>query len=419
MKQHYDIILFGATSFVGKLLTQYFFKTFGVSSSECKWAIAGRSNKKLDALKKSLGKIAEQLPTIIADSHNPDKLSALCGQTRVVVSTVGPYALHGADLVKVCAETGTDYCDLTGEVQWMRQMINLYEDKARATGARIIHGCGFGAIASDMGVYHLQKKAYEAFGKPCTTIKMRIMRFKAKLSGGSAASILNIIKEVSTNPQLRKALSNPFMLCPEDHGFSALQFNVQTPRYDNDFSAWSAPFLGSLANIRTIHRSNALSDNFYGDNFKYDEAMLTGTGSKGKTKAYFISAGAAAFFLGAVIKPSRWVFKKIIFPKSGDGPSTEQQRQGYYDLHFFGTTEDGDSVHTRITGDRDPGYGSTSKILGQAAASLAFDLNKKDKLGGFWTPATLFDDRLINRLESSSGLSFKVLGCNAAKNQND
>ncbi|MDB2384634.1 saccharopine dehydrogenase NADP-binding domain-containing protein [Endozoicomonas sp.] len=412
MTQHYDIVLFGATSFIGKLLSQYLTNTFGVNASDCKWAIAGRSQKKLDSLKKKLGQKAEKLPTIIADAHDSEALLDLCHQTRVVISTVGPYALHGGCLVKACAETGTDYCDLTGETHWIRKMINLYENKAKETGARIINCCGFDSIPSDMGVYFLQKKAYEVFGSPCTTVKMRVKNIKGGLSGGTAASLVNIAKEAAANPQLKKALSNPFTLCPENHGFTALQYNVQSPRYDDDFSAWSAPFILAGINTRIVHRSNALSGNLYGNNFKYDEAMLTGSGAKGKRNAYGIATGLAGLLLGAAIKPSRWLLETFILPKSGHGPSTVQQRKGFYDLHFLGATEEGDTIHTRVTGDRDPGYASTAKILGQTAASLAFDLNKHDKPGGFWTPATLFDDRLIDRLKASSGLTFNVLACN-------
>ncbi len=405
----YDIVVFGATSFVGKILTQYLADTFGTPSNKLSWAIAGRSKEKLEDLIKTLGEKANNLPIILADAQDEESLKALCEQTRVIISTVGPYALYGEPLVKTCAETGTDYCDLTGEVQWIQQMIKRYEQKAKESGARIVHCCGFDSVPSDMGVYFLQKQALERFGEPCTTVKMRVKAIKGGISGGTAASIVNIAKEASRSHQLRKLLADPFALCPEDHNFSAVQFHVQSPRRDKDFKAWSAPFIMATINTRIVHRSNALADNQYGINFKYDEAMLTGKGLKGRRNATALTLALGSLMLGSAFKPSRFILERFILPKPGQGPTPAQQSKGFYDLHFLGATEDGNTLYTRVTGDRDPGYGSTAKILGQAAACLALDIKKSDKPGGFWTPATIFDDRFIDRLEQHAGLTFKIM----------
>ncbi|WP_263078484.1 saccharopine dehydrogenase NADP-binding domain-containing protein [Endozoicomonas sp. Mp262] len=406
---NYDLVVFGATSFVGKILTRYLLEYFSNGSDNCKWAIAGRSQDKLEKLKRKLGDSAKELPILIADAKDETSLKALCNQTRVIISTVGPYALYGEPLIKACVETGTDYCDLTGEVQWIKQMIEFYQGEAKESGARIVHCCGFDSVPSDLGVYFLQQYALNAFKEPCTTIKMRVKKLKGGFSGGTAASIVNIVKEASKSPQLRKDLANPFVLCPEGHRYSAMQFNIKSPRYDDDFKSWSAPFIMSGINTRIVHRSNALANNLYGGNFKYDEAMLTGRGLRGKKNAALLTTGLTALMVGAAIKPSRWALKKFILPKPGEGPSPRKQAKGFYDLHFLGSTESGKTVYTRVTGDRDPGYGSTAKILGQAAICLAYDIAKSDQPGGFWTPATLFGHKLIDRLTEYAGLTFQIM----------
>ncbi|MEP3589851.1 MAG: saccharopine dehydrogenase NADP-binding domain-containing protein, partial [Marinobacter sp.] len=213
---NYDLIVFGATSFVGQILTSYLAKNYGIGG-EVKWAIAGRSEGKLNDLKATLGASAADLPVLIADASDETALIALCEQTKVVISTVGPYALYGEPLIKACVTTGTDYCDLTGEVQWISRMIKRYEDQAKESGARIVHCYGFDSIPSDMGVWFLQQKAEETFGQPCQDVRMRVKVAKGGLSGGTVASMINIAKEVGANPALRKELANPFSICPPEH----------------------------------------------------------------------------------------------------------------------------------------------------------------------------------------------------------
>ena len=212
----HDLVVFGATSFVGQILTRYLAEQFGTHGG-LKWAIAGRSEAKLAALRNSLGLKAGKLPLVIADAADETALRRMCADTRVVISTVGPYALYGEPLVKVCAETGTDYCDLTGEVQWIRRMIRAYEKAAKKSGARIVHCCGFDSIPSDLGVHFLQREAHERFGAPCTEVKMRVKGVRGSFSGGTVASLMNVLKEASGNPALRKELANPYSLCPEGY----------------------------------------------------------------------------------------------------------------------------------------------------------------------------------------------------------
>ncbi|WP_250655246.1 saccharopine dehydrogenase family protein [Alkalimarinus coralli] len=405
--QQFDLIVFGATSFVGQILCQYLTDHYGVDG-EIKWAAAGRSQSKLESLKNNLGSTAKALPLLTADASDETALTALCKQTKVVISTVGPYALYGEPLVKVCAETGTDYCDLTGEVQWVKLMITRYEKKAQETGARIVHCCGFDSIPSDMGVYHLQQAALKQFGAPCTSVRMRVKAIRGAASGGTIASMINITKEAAKSKALRKELANPYSICPDNHAFNVRQANVTTPELDSESGQWAGPFIMAGINTRVVHRSNALSGNAYGSSFKYDESMLMGKGLKGRLTATSFGLGLGVFLAGAAIKPTRWLMENYMLPKPGEGPSPEDQEKGFYDIRFVGKTDKGQKIKTKVVGDRDPGYGSTSKMLAQAGLSLALDVSKEEKGGGFWTTATVFDQRFIDRLEKSAGLKFIV-----------
>ena len=404
----HDLTVFGATSFVGQILARYLFATFGAHDG-LKWALAGRSEQKLQRLRSSLGPKAARLPIVVADAADADALEALCGQTRVVISTVGPYALYGEPLVRACVETGTDYCDLTGEAHWIRRMVHGYEKTARKSGARIVHSCGFDSIPSDLGVHFLQQQAIERFGEPCPRVKMRVKAMRGGFSGGTVASVLNLVKEATSNPALRKELANPYSICPEGYAPEARQPNVTSAQFDDDFDAWVAPFVMSAINTRIVQRSNALSKQAYGADFCYDEAVLTGRGLQGRLAATGLTAGLAGFMVAGAIPPARWALERFVLPGPGEGPSAEAQRTGFFDLRFIGKTADGRSIRTRVTGDRDPGYGSTAKMLGQAGACLAQDLGNSGVKGGFWTPATIFGDRLIARLTRHSGLTFEVL----------
>ena len=328
----------------------------------------------------------------------------------MIVSTVGPYALYGEPLVRACAETGTDYCDLTGEVQWMRRMIHKYEQVAQASGARIVHNCGFDSIPSDLGVHFLQQQARERFGQPCTTVKMRVRSMRGSFSGGTVASLLNVLQGGQGESCAAQATRGPlFDLPPEASVKRVRQANVGLAEYDPDFNAWVAPFVMSAINTRVVHRTNALLHDAYGPEFRYDEAVLTGRGWRGRLAATATGAGLGAFMVAGSIGTVRSLLEKYVLPAPGEGPSPEAQLEGGFDLRFHGRTKQGDVLRTRVTGDRDPGYGSTAKMLGQAAACLASDISKKRAAGGFWTPAAIFGDHLVERLQAHSGLTFEVL----------
>jgi short subunit dehydrogenase-like uncharacterized protein len=401
----YSLVVFGATSFVGQILCRYLLDQFG---DTVKWAAAGRSLSKLQTLQQELGPKAAQLPLLVADAADVASLRALCGQTRVVVSTVGPYALYGEPLVQVCAETGTDYCDLTGEVQWIRRMVTRHEKAAKASGARIVHCCGFDSIPSDMGVFFLQQQAKQRFGAPCTKVKMRVKAIAGAASGGTVASLMNVVKEAAKDKQLRRELADPYSICPAQHGFSARQLDLKGAAFDPDFQSWISPFVMAAINTRVVHRSNALSGKAYGKHFTYDEASLTKRGAKGFLLAQGMAVGMAGFMLAVAVPPICRLLEQHVLPKPGEGPSPKAQEKGFYDLRFFGQTEAGQVLRVKVTGDRDPGYGSTAKMLGQAAVCLA-ELSKEDCAGGFWTPSTVFGERLIPRLVADAGLTFSVI----------
>lgn len=402
----FDVVVFGATSFVGQILVNYLWRRHGASGS-LRWALAGRSSTKLESVRQQLGSDAQNLPILLADASDEAALRALCARTRVVVSTVGPYALYGSPLVKVCAETGIDYCDLTGEVQWIARMIAEHEPAARKSGARIVHCCGFDSVPSDMGVYYLQQQAQQQFGEPCRDVRLRVKSMRGGASGGTVASLLNVVKESIRDASVRKIISNPFALCPE--GSSTRQPNVTFAAYDDDARSWVAPFVMAGINTRIVHRSNYLLGRAYGDAFRYDEAVMTGSGLKGRLTAMGIAGALAGFLAGAALPPSRYFLEKLV-PQPGEGPTPAQQEKGNYDMRLFGVTASGKKLTARVTGDRDPGYGSTAKILGEAVACLAQDISRSDIGGGFWTPSTALGQKFIDRLVANAGLTFDLVG---------
>ncbi len=361
-----DVVVYGASSFVGKILCRYLLDRFGVNQS-LRWAIAGRSKDKLEALRAELGKPAARLKLLLADAADESALRAICAKTRVVVSTVGPYALFGEPLVKVCAESGTDYCDLTGETQWIRRMLDRHEETAKASGARIVHCCGFDSIPSDLGVYFLQQQARARFGAPCVEVKMRVRTMRGGFSGGTAASLLNAVKEAAADPAVRKLMGNPYALCPPGQGLQVRQPNVGFAAYDEDFHSWMAPFVMAAINTRVVQRSNALAGAGCVPGFRYDEATLTGSGIRGRATAVAMAAGLGGFMLASAVAPTRWALQRFVLPAAGEGPSPAAQEKGRFDLRFFGRTASGQSLRCKVTGDRDPGYGSTAKMLGEAA----------------------------------------------------
>lgn len=413
----FDIVVFGATSFVGQILCRHLVERHGTGAGPdrgpgtLRWAIAGRSTAKLGSVAAATG---ATVPQITADAASGDDMATLAESARVVVSTVGPYALHGSGLVAACAAAGTDYCDLTGEPQWMQRMIDTHTAAAVASGARIVHSCGFDSIPSDLGVWFTQQAAGREFGEPCTRISMRVKAMKGGASGGTIASMMNVLEETTADPALRKALANPYALAPEGMRSGVDQPEVMLPKHDDASGEWVGPFVMAAINTRVVHRSHALLGHPWGEGFLYDEAMMMGTGPLGAAKAAGLAGGLGAAVGVAALAPARRLLNRFVLPEPGEGPSPEAQEKGHFDIRFFGTTAGGRTITTRVTGDRDPGYGSTAKMLGECAVTLLHLPRDGEAAGvpgvagGFWTPATALGGPLIEALETHAGLTFAV-----------
>lgn len=423
-----DLVVFGATSFVGRLLCEELLRLQAVApragaAGPLRWGIAGRSRERLEALRAALvaqcsgvpgaRTAVEALPVCVADAGDATSLRALCAQARVVVSTVGPYALHGEPLVAACAASGTDYADLTGEVQWIRRMVERHEAAARASGARLVHACGFDSIPSDLGVLFLQRLARERLGEPCARVSMRVRTLRGGVSGGTVASLLNVVREAAADPALRRILVDPYALCPPESPEVAAarprQPRTRGARLDAEWGSWVAPFVMSAVNVPVVLRSHALLGHPWGGCFTYDEAVSTGPGMAGRLRALGVSTGLAAFTMAAAFAPTRALLQRLVLPAPGDGPDEASRRTGRFDLRFLGTTGDGRHLAARVTGDRDPGYGSTSRILAQVALLLAGPQDGALRQGGSWTPASLLGMALVSRLEAEAGQRFEPL----------
>jgi short subunit dehydrogenase-like uncharacterized protein len=383
----FDVIVFGATGFTGRLVAEYLQKTYGSSVT---WAMAGRSASKLEKVRDEMG-VSRDIPLITADSADAQSLAALASLTKVVLTTVGPYQLYGTDLVGACVANGTDYVDLCGEPAWMRDIIDGFEDQAKESGARIVLSCGFDSIPFDMGVYFLQTEAKKRTGGPAPIVRGRVRKMKGTFSGGTAASFKASMARAIKEPEVMSWLKDPFALTPDFQG--APQPAGHKPIEEADLGSWAAPFIMASINTKNIHRSNRLMDFAYGKDFKYSEMMLTGPGEQGEKMANFVARDDS-------------MSKNP--PKPGEGPSKEERETGFYDVMFVGDMNDGSKIIAGVTGDKDPGYGSTSKMIAEAALTLALDVPQNLVGGGIYTPAPAMGDALITRLTKHAGLAFKI-----------
>ncbi len=380
----FDIIVYGATGFTGRLVAEYLAQT-----GAKRWAMAGRSLSKLEEVRDLIGAPADT-PLVTANSDDPASLRALCQRTHVVLTTVGPYQLYGSDLVAACAETGTAYVDLCGEPAWMRQMIDAHHETAKASGARIVFSCGFDSIPFDLGVLTLQDAAKDKFGHAMPRVKGRVRKMQGGFSGGTAASLKATLAAAAKNPTLIGYLTDPFALSP---GFKGPhQPSGMIPEYDRTIEAWVAPFIMAPINTKNVHRTNFLTGQSYGADFVYDEMMVApGLGEMGKAAAEAI----------AKINP----LASDKGPKPGEGPPKEERDAGFYDLLFIGEGPGGERIDCVVTGDKDPGYGSTSKMIAETALCLVEDVTGA---GGIWTPGALMGKVLADRLQARAGLTFRA-----------
>src|SRR6516162_2571723 len=385
----FDIVVYGASGFTGQLVAEYLALHYR-DDKQLKWAMAGRSLDKLASVRDAIG-APRDTPLISADANDVGALKAMLAQTKSVISTVGPYLLYGNELVAACAASGTDYFDLSGEVPWMRRIIDAHLAYAQRSGARIMFSCGYDSVPFELGVFFVQKEARRVFGAPASRVKGRVRDMRGTLSGGTAASAKATFDAVAKDLSLVAILNDPFALTP---GFTgAKQPRANKVAYEEDLQSWTAPFMMALINTRNVHRSNMLMGFPYGQDFVYDEMVLTGPGEKGEANAKRVMAANTEKTGPNARKP-------------GEGPSKEERENGLYDLLYIAIAPDGRQVRASVKGDRDPGYGSTSKMISECAICLLRDAPEVKP--GFWTPGAAMGDRLIKRLVDHAGLTFQV-----------
>ena len=396
----YDLVIWGATSFTGKLVTEYLFNKYG--SSKIKWAIAGRN---LDKLKKIRSEVAdEKIPMFIADSFDEESLSKFVKKTKVVCSTVGPYSLYGTKLVKLCVENNTNYCDITGEAHWIRNLIDQFHEEAKSKKIKIVNSCGFDSIPSDMGVYFIQNEIKKTYKNYANFIKMRVAGVRGGISGGTYVSINNLLKEAYSNKKIFRVLNNPYGLNPKNKMEGMDKKDLRKIIFDKESNSWIYPFIMAGINTKIVRRSHALTNFQYGKDFRYEEAMMSGKGISGLLKAIL-----AVFPLAMIgLNPNSFL-KKIVnsyMPKPGEGPGLEKRKNGFYNLRFYVTIDERRKAFAKVVGDNDPGYGSTSKMLAESALCLAFD--KLPENYGVVTPSIAMGKQLLERLRNNAGLNFQI-----------
>ena len=381
----YDFVIYGATGFTGKLVVEYAIKQYN-NNNEVSWAIAGRNNEKLEHVKEKYN-LPSNIGKIVVDSNDQDSIDEMVSQTKCVLTTVGPYQLYGEKIIKTCISTGTDYVDLCGEPGFMHKIISECSSEAKETGARVVFSCGFDSIPFDLGVLFVQEEVMSKLNKYAPSVRGRVRAMNGEFSGGTAASMKATMAAIQSDPELINILVNPHALCDGIQGVQ--QDDDSKPAYDEELDTWVAPFFMAPINTKNIHRTNKLMNHIYGENFKYNEMWIQGPGEEGKAAAEFISTMNP---LGDA-------------PEPGDGPSRESRENGNYDVLFCADVDD-ETIKASVSGDMDPGYGSTSKMITESAVCLVKDC--EDLAGGIYTPAASMGKKLIKRLESNAGLTFKL-----------
>ncbi|MDB4995693.1 MAG: putative rane protein, partial [Myxococcaceae bacterium] len=385
----YDIALFGATGFTGKLVAEYLLLH---APPGVRWALAGRNRKKLEDVKRELSAQdarAASLDIVIADTGDEASLEELARKSKVVCTTVGPYMKYGRALVSACALHGAHYCDLTGEVPFMRESIDRNDGRARESGARIVHACGFDSLPSDLGVLMVHDHAKRTWNEDLAWDKMFAGETSGGFSGGTIATMFELLTAAKKDKTMRRLLGNPYALDPRDGGHRGPDGgDARGVRYDDDLRMWTGPFLMASTNTRVVRRSNALLDHAYGPSFRYSEAMSFGRGPKGFAMATAVTAGLGAFILAATVTPTRKLLERTLLPAPGEGPSKAARDKGFFVVRHVAESTGGHRINARIVGKSDPGYGETAKMLGESALCLALDEKALPARAGVLTPAT-------------------------------
>ena len=402
----YDIVVWGATGFTGKLVAEYLDKI--AAESKISWAVAGRNKEKLLELIERIPGLNEG-DYLLANSFDLSSLKEMCRNTKVVLTTVGPYAKYGDNLVEACIAEGTDYCDLSGEVHWMRKMIDRWQDKAQKAGVRLVNCCGFDSVPSDMGVLFMQKKAMEETGAYFPSISMRLKNAKGGFSGGTFASMFNIREDAEKDRSIYKVIMRRYSLNPDQEFDGPDKRDLRTVLYDPIARSWIAPFVMATINTRIVRRSHALEGFPFGEDFTYDEAIFCGKGFRGRLRGwgYILPLGVVR-----AAKPGSFLNKLLrwYLPDPGEGPSAEKREKGWFRLAFYGKTADNRIAEAELIGQGDPGYSATARMIAECAVCLAKDRHQLPDRSGFLTPATAVGDLLTDRLTTRGEMEFKWKG---------
>jgi short subunit dehydrogenase-like uncharacterized protein len=395
-----DIVLYGATGFVGKLTAEYL---ASAAPDGVRVGLGGRSRDKLERVRDELGARAAEWPLVVADSQDASALAELAARTTTVATTVGPYSAYGVPLVEACAAAGTHYADLTGETLFMHETIERFDEAAQASGARIVHTCGFDSIPSDIGVLALHEAAGELAD---TTFVLR--RVKGGVSGGTLASMKGMIDEVKQDRSLAKVLGDPYALSPDRAAEPDLgkEGDLRGAEYSDELGTWFGPFVMATVNTRVVRRSNALQGWAYGRRFRYREVMAFGDGVEGRAKALGVGGGLAALAGGLALPPTRFVLDRVL-PGPGAGPKDELVQNGFFVIEIHARTPADERWVCRVEAQGDPGYGATRVMLGESALCLALDGERLPERAGVLTPATAMGSVLTDRLRAA-GQKFDV-----------
>ncbi len=404
-----DLVLWGATGFTGSLVAEYLTRQHGARAA-LRWAIGGRNRAKLEQLRDRLAVLdttAAELPIVLGDGADRASLDAVAQTTRVVCSTAGPFSKHGRALVAACVEAGTDYCDSTGEPQFVRAVIDAHHARARATGARIVPCCGFDSIPSDLGTLMMQEAARTAHGTTCGEVRHYVSLRGGGFSGGTAASMIALMEEAARDPGVRRIMSDPYALDPE-HGPGPGGTDLAPVRWDDDLQRWTGPFVMAGINARVVRRTNAMLAYGWGRDFHYVEGMSFASGRSGFLKAAGMAAGVAGALGAMALPPVRRFVADRFLPAPGEGPSKEQRARSSFKSRFVGVLAgSGARMHGTVTGVGDPGYDETAKMLGESALCLARDRDTTATQGGVLTPASCMGMTLVQRLRKQ-GMTFDV-----------
>ena len=407
-KRPISIALLGATGFTGRLVAQHLMRRRTQLERDARPVIAlgGRNAEKLHALQAELGQADIQL--IQADVNDPKSLLHLAQQCEVLISTVGPYCKFGSAVVEACLEARTDYCDLTGELPWVHQIIERHHQEAKEQGTRIVHACGFDSIPSELGVYQLQQEALSRFGKACQSVEMTVLGAKGSFSGGTLASLIEVMKAAKSNSSLRNLLLDPYALTAREERGECLKVDlIPAPRFELEFLQWSGPFAMGSYNIPMLYRSLALATWPWGRDFCYSERQLTGKNAKGRLAALTLQ-----WLMSQSLSAKPWILYPMqalaLSRPGGTGPNEEDRKAGYYKIRFHGQTADGQSLTSEWRGQQDPGYGSTAMMLGEAALALWMSRDQ-GRPGGILSPGFALADILMTALLEHAEIRYTFL----------